>query len=317
MADAGIIDVHMHVYRTPEEGIEARDAPLSPEYGDIHAHSSLSRYSGDAPSAQEAIEEAGLTRAVVVHLFRPLGRRHDRVAELPKEMDETARERAIAEIDADVGTRLKESNFWFCEMARSYPVMAPYVSIDPWVLGPEEAADHLRDLAENHGARGIKLHPVRQRFHVNDQRMWPTYRVCVEMGLSVVSHSGPSQGAEQHGDPRAYIHVLRAFPDLTMVAAHMGGGAWTQVPELVEACSNALFDCSEIIDWFGAPNAPTERQLAQLIRDVGAQRFMMGSDFPWWAPAHCAERVMGLPLLSAEEKEMILGANAARLLSLG
>ena len=231
-------------------------------------------------------------------------------------MDEAARGRAIAEIDADVGPRLKESNFWFCEMARDYPKMAPYVSIDPWVMRPDEAAGHLRELAENHGARGIKLHPVRQQFHINNRRMWPTYRVCVELGLSVLSHSGPSPGAEQHGDPRAFIHVMEAFPDLTLVAAHMGGGAWTQAPELVDACPNALFDCSEILDWYGAPNAPTERQVAQLIKDVGPQRVMMGSDFPWWSPAHVAERVMDLPLLSAEEKEMILGANAARSLSL-
>ena len=51
MADAGIIDVHMHVYRTPEEGIGARETPLSPEYGDVHAHSPVSCYDGDPPSA--------------------------------------------------------------------------------------------------------------------------------------------------------------------------------------------------------------------------------------------------------------------------
>ena len=43
---------------------------------------------------------------------------------------------------------------------------------------------------------------------------------------------------------------------------------------------------------------------------------MMGSDFPWYDLDDTSERVMELPLLSKEEKESILGANAVRLLSL-
>ena len=43
---------------------------------------------------------------------------------------------------------------------------------------------------------------------------------------------------------------------------------------------------------------------------------MMGSDFPWYDLDHTVERVMGLPLLSTEEKEGILGANALNILNL-
>ena len=70
------------------------------------------------------------------------------------------------------------------------------------------------------------------------------------------------------------------------------------------------------MEWTGAPNAPSDRQLAQLILDVGSDRVMMGTDFPWYDLDHSAELVMGLPLLSQEEKEAILGANAARFLDL-
>ena len=99
-------------------------------------------------------------------------------------------------------------------------------------------------------------------------------------------------------------------------AGTYGGGAWRQTLELAQAYPNVYFDCCEIIEWAGAPNAPTDRELAQLILDVGPERVMMGSDFPWYDIAHSVERVMELPLLSAEQKEAILGANATRILKL-
>ena len=74
------------------------------------------------------------------------------------------------------------------------------------------------------------------------------------------------------------------------------------------------FDCCEVIEWNGAPNAPSDMQMAQLIKDIGSERVMMGSDFPTYDLDHSVESVMKLPLLSDEEKEAILGANAARIL---
>ena len=43
---------------------------------------------------------------------------------------------------------------------------------------------------------------------------------------------------------------------------------------------------------------------------------MLGTDFPWYDLDHTVERVMALPLLSREEKEGMLGANAVGLLDL-
>jgi predicted TIM-barrel fold metal-dependent hydrolase len=43
---------------------------------------------------------------------------------------------------------------------------------------------------------------------------------------------------------------------------------------------------------------------------------VFGTDFPWYDLDHTVERVMELPVLSGEEKEKILGANAVRILRL-
>lgn len=215
-----------------------------------------------------------------------------------------------------MGDRLRAFNRWACALLADKPQFTPFVSVDPWALPPEEGVTHLRDLVENHGARGIKLHPVLQRFAVNDPRMHPIYRACVELGIPVLSHSGPARGSDQYGEPLAFAEVLRAFPDLRLVVAHMGGGSWSQTLELARTFPNTDFDCSEIIAWTRGPLAPTEETLARLIRDVGSERVMMGTDFPWYDLDRTVDRVMALPLLSREEKEGILGANAMRILRL-
>src|SRR3989304_47800 len=63
------------------------------------------------------------------------------------------------------------------------------------------------------------------------------------------------------------------------------------------------FGRCEVSEWLGAPTAPSPAQMTDLIRAVGPQRVMMGSDFPWYDIDHTVGRVLELPGLSAEEKD--------------
>ena len=110
--------------------------------------------------------------------------------------------------------------------------------------------------------------------------------------------------------------MLKAFPDLRVVLAHLGGGVWGQALEIAQTYPNAYFDCCEIMEWTDSPNGPTPKQLGQLIKDIGPHRVMMGSDFPWYDLDHSIDRVMSLPVLSMEEKTGIVGANAMDILGL-
>jgi predicted TIM-barrel fold metal-dependent hydrolase len=76
-----------------------------------------------------------------------------------------------------------------------------------------------------------------------------------------------------------------------------------------------FFDCSEIIEWLGAPHAPTADQFVDLVRDVGVDRVMMGSDYPWYEPAHTVALIDQLAF-SDGEKAAILGGTAARFLGI-
>ena len=85
---------------------------------------------------------------------------------------------------------------------------------------------------------------------------------------------------------------------------------------VARAFPNVAFDLCEIIEWMGAPHAPSVEELAALIRDIGPERVVLGSDYPWYEPARTAELVLALPGLSQAEKNAILGENAARLFGL-
>jgi predicted TIM-barrel fold metal-dependent hydrolase len=315
MATPVLVDVHMHLYESKTLGAWWKERYQIWEYGAQPPSVRFSRYGGDLQDALRAMTDGGFSRAVSVNLFARDLAREEAIFALPAALQGSDREKAIAEIDRTMPERLRAYNRWACDLVAGTPI-APYIGLDPWVLSPEEGARHLRDMVEHHGARGIKLHPVVQRFRMDDERMLPIYRAAVDLGVAVLAHSGPARSGEPYGEPRAFGEVLRRFPDLTLVMAHLGGGAWRQTLEVAQTYPNARFDLCEIIEWTGAQGAPSGQDFARLIREIGADRVMLGTDFPWYDLDATADRVRALPILSQEEKEGILGQNAVRILRL-
>jgi len=146
--------------------------------------------------------------------------------------------------------------------------------------------------------------------------MRPVYRLCEELGLVVLSHTGSAKGGEPFAEPRAFAAILERHPRLTVVLAHLGGGSWRQTLDLARAFPRVAFDLCEIIEWTGAPGAPSAEELGRLIRQVGPERVLLGTDFPWYDLERTVELVLALPVLATGDKERILGANAVDLLGL-
>lgn len=309
------VDSHVHLYRSVAEGTAEKDGYQVWEYGEKEGVPA-SDYPGTLDDILEAMRGSGMAKSVVVNLFIAREHRRGEIEKLPHHLNRAQKEKAIGEIDALVIERLKQFNRWICEVAQAHPEIVPFVGADVTALAGDNCAGHVRDMVENHGARGVKLHAAAGGFDMSDQRLWPMYAACEEFGVPIIGHSGPDRDGAGLAEPRAFGRMLKEFPRLKVVLAHMGGATWEQALEIAETYPNAFFDCCEIIEWTGGSNAPTERQLAELIRDVGPARVMMGSDFPWYDLDHTVERVMALPVLSTEQKEGILGANAVRILNL-
>jgi len=309
-----LIDVHVHVMPSPEDPI--RDGYEIWEYGARDADVVFCHDRGTLEDALAAMDAAGFSRVVAANMFAADVVRDEAIAELPVDLPGQERDRRIAEIEASMPDRLRDFNRWICDVARDHPSITPFVAADPHILGGEAGAAHLREMAEDHGARGIKIHPIVQRFFPSEPKMAPVFRVCEDLGLTVLSHSGLARGDEQWAEPNAFASLLQTFPRLILLMAHLGGGSWTQTRAFAQAFPTATFDLCEIIEWTGAANAPTDDELGRLIAAIGPERVMMGSDYPWYDLSHTVERVQSIPGLSDEQREGILGTNAGRLLEL-
>jgi uncharacterized protein len=308
------IDTHIHLFSSREEGAWWKAGYEIWEYGQRDGV----RFSHDTGTLEEtaaALSRGGFDHGIVLNLFSADVFAQQYESTLPPDLGATERAQALAQFDAAIGERYLAFNRWLMDTLADVPALSGFVAMDPWALPAEHNVAHLREMADR-GARGVKLHPVLQKFEANDPRMHPVYRACAELGLAVLSHTGPARGGESLAEVPAFAPVLAGFPGLTVVLAHLGGGKWHDTLAVARAFPNVAFDLCEIIEWMGAPHAPTAGELAALIRDIGPERVVLGSDYPWYEPAHSAELVLSLPVLSQAEKNAILGENAARLFRL-
>jgi predicted TIM-barrel fold metal-dependent hydrolase len=282
-----LIDTHIHLYRTHDEAVANKEAYVIWEYGE-RDNVAFSDVVGDYAGAVSALDASGLRYAVVTNLL-----------EVPRS-------------GVPHGEDLREFNRWLCDLARNDTRFIPLIAVDPTHLSVTENVSHLETMARDHGAAGIKLHPPLQRLDFSDDGILAILEACAALDLVVLSHAGPSRDGSGLGEPRSFRPMLSAFPSMRVVLAHMGGAAWRQLPAIAAEFPNVHFDLCEIVEWLGAANAPTAREMSELIREVGVDRVMMGSDFPWYDPAHTIQQVRGLPELTEAERRAILGANAAR-----
>lgn len=154
------------------------------------------------------------------------------------------------------------------------------------------------------GLKGIKLHSDFQRFNIDDERAFPIYEAA-EGRLPILFHIGDNR--YDYSSPERLMNVVRRFPKLTVIGAHLvGWSMWDKGAELF-AGSGIYADCSSSL------YAMTPEHAAELIRKIGADRVMWGTDYPMWSAKDELERFNKLPLTD-EERRLILSENARRLI---
>lgn len=308
MAHSPIVDTHVHVIPDGGPGAEPERDPYEIwEYG-IKGDVEICELAGTIAQVSDAMRAAEADHFVTVNLFVPW-------TELEK-MAEPGEPVPTLETHLEqLRDRMVSFNAWALDLAAGRSDMTVFVAVDPAVLGSRGGAEHLR-WARERGALGVKIHPVSQRFLPDDPRMDDIYETCVDLEMSVVAHAGASRDGPEWAEPRAFTAVLDAHPGLKLILAHLGGGRWQQTVALAEAYPQVRFDLCEIIAWAGAPGAPSHDELGRMIKDIGAERVLFGTDFPWYQVDRTVEQVMGLPHLSEEERELILGVNAVDFLDL-
>lgn len=309
-----LIDVHVHLYPDEAAGRRAKEGYQIWEYGEGPGVV-FDTADGVISDVGERYEKAGFDHAVVLQLFDVGAERKAALARLEPGLSPDQISQSEAVLEEALVTSLMDANRWVVSAAAAHPLLTAYVGIDPVLLSSALISSHLQQMAAL-GARGVKLHPVSQGCRPDDERLSVVYDLCCQFDLVVLSHSGPGHRGDASARPREFAPVLQRWPGLRLVLAHLGGASWTEAAALAESFPQVVFDVSEIVEWAGAPNAPSRAQLGALVNDIGPDRVMLGSDFPWYEPAATADKVATLPGLGPWGRDAVLGGNAVAHLGL-
>ena len=167
------------------------------------------------------------------------------------------------------------------------------------------------DVIVSMGFKGIKLHCEFQNFTLDDPFMLRVYDYALSRGLIILHHAGydPSFKPPYHSSPRQFASVVDQLKGGVFVAAHLGGyGAWDDTERYLVG-RDIYLDISD-----GLSYMPGE-QFERIARNHGADRLLFASDSPWGDPKKEME-LLQKTSLSEEEKALILGGNATRILGL-
>ncbi len=178
---------------------------------------------------------------------------------------------------------------------------------------PMAAVRELRRAVRELGFRGLRILPWLWGLPPDDRRYYPLYAECIELDIPFclqVGHTGPLMSSEP-GRPIPYLeHVALEFPELRIVAGHIGA-PWTgEMISLATKFPNVYIDSSA----YKASRYPGD--FVEFLRGRGAKKVLFGSNYPMLTPGDCLAGLSELGLGDAESA-MFLAGNARRVFGLG
>ncbi|NLE24732.1 MAG: amidohydrolase [Clostridiaceae bacterium] len=215
---------------------------------------------------------------------------------------------------------LHANNLWTIEMAKRYKRFVPLISINPDMEG--DILAHLKQYILL-GAKGIKIHSSAQDFLPNSDNLQPVYEYCNETRFPIFFHCGLTSEVRfnNYSDLDMLLGVIDKYQNIPIVLGHMAEGMVNDVLWLSKAYGNIFFDTSIAITGLLCIKRvhdncwQDDEVVIDIVRKVGANRIVFGSDYPFGSPIHDIKRFIQMKLTD-EEKGMILGVNAVRVFNI-
>ncbi|MEV0647080.1 amidohydrolase family protein [Phytomonospora sp. NPDC050363] len=189
----------------------------------------------------------------------------------------------------------------------------PVVSVHPH---DGEAALAELDRAAAKGARMLKLHPNTQAFDVADERVAAVVGRAGDHGIVTLFDGWNPFDGDQ---PGKFLKLAMAHQHSHFIVAHFGGLDFAKLMVFEIAARypfwkhNVHFDVSAIAELLAG--SPYAEQFVWVMRKVGVDKILYGSDWPVCDPKASLDAVLALGLTQDEEKA-ILHDNAKALLGL-
>jgi predicted TIM-barrel fold metal-dependent hydrolase len=270
------------------------------------------------------------TKEVVIDSFGKYGREHlsyfkmDKLTvsidEMLKEFDEANVEKLVLQgWDAETTTRLpKTPNDYIAKLVDQHPDrFIGFAGVDPHK--GKEAVRELERAVKDLALKGLKLHPLVQKFFPNDEKFYPLWEKAQELKVPVLFHTGMAAwGAGLPGgdgfklkyvNPIYLDDVAADFPSLTIIGAHP---SWPWQEEMLAIAMHKPNVYMDLSGWSPKYFPPV---LVQYMRGPLKGKFLFGTDYPFIKPRRWIDDFQRLDL-SQEIKEKVLVKNATGVLNL-
>ncbi|MGE8498846.1 MAG: amidohydrolase family protein [Pseudomonas sp.] len=203
------------------------------------------------------------------------------------------------------------SNDEVAEYTRAFPER--FVGVATVDLSKPVAAVHeLERAVRELGFKALRVVPWLWKLPPNHRLYYPLYVKCIELDIpfcTQVGHTGPLMPSET-GRPVPYLdEVALDFPELRIVAGHIGHPWTEEMIGLAWKHDNVYIDTSAYLPRY-YPQA-----LLQFMRTYGKDKVLFGSNFPQLSLERCMGQVEELGL-NDEVKAAFLHENARRVFRL-
>jgi predicted TIM-barrel fold metal-dependent hydrolase len=172
----------------------------------------------------------------------------------------------------------RELNRWIRDAGARFPDGIPLGTVHAHDEDPGAIVD---EACGAWGLYGLKLHTQVQRFHPDDERMWPVYARLVELGKALVIHLGTGPHTNEFTGLARFVGVLERFPGLRVSICHMGAFETRLALQLLDRFPDLHLDTTMAMTRASLPYTgidPAVVRDADLVRH--ADRILYGSDFP-------------------------------------
>ena len=223
------------------------------------------------------------------------------------------------------------------ELHKAYPDRVLFCGgVDPGYQSLEDCLKQTEFQIEEWGATSMKFynaHMDGKTWPCDDHKLaYPIYEKSMELGVNLLQfHKGVPLGPAKVEDtrPNDLQTVAADFREANIVVHHLSMPYFDETVSIAARFPNIYLALSgNLHELLFAPRAVQEF-MGRLLRDVGAHKLLWGSEAPVMGcpqPVleHCMaleipedlRRGYGYPQITREDKEMILGANMARLTGL-
>lgn len=146
---------------------------------------------------------------------------------------------------------------------------------------PEPTVLSYVDRALRDGARIFKVHIQVGNYDPREPVLEPVWGRLQEAQVPVIVHCGSGPAPGTFTGPERFEEVLRKYPRLRAVIAHLGAPEYREFLDIAEKYENVALDTTMAFTDFQLNGAPFPKDLLPRLKHLGlAGKVALGTDFP-------------------------------------